>query len=203
MIKNIIFDAGSVLVNWNRLYLYTTVFRGDREKARWFIDNVTTSEWNDMTDTGKPLDECLMQLYSDFPDQRKYIAAYWNCYPDMDRGEIPGMYDLLVSLSGTGYNLYCLTNWSAETFPIVKSKHHRIFSLFNGIVVSAEEKLMKPDTAIYTLLLERYGLNARECIFVDDRQANVDGAIQAGIDAILFKDSRKLAEALAVRHVEI
>lgn len=60
--KNIVFDVGSVLVNWMRMNLYTTLFHGDREKAKWIIDHVVTNEWNDQTDLGKPIDECLFDL---------------------------------------------------------------------------------------------------------------------------------------------
>ena len=124
--KNIVFDVGSVLVNWMRMNLYTTLFHGDREKAKWIIDHVVTNEWNDQTDLGKPIDECIFELKQAFPKYAPYIGAYWYCYKDMDGGEIPGIYEIMSELKNRGYHLFCLTNWSHETFPLVREVHARI-----------------------------------------------------------------------------
>lgn len=194
--KNIIFDVGSVLINWMRMNLYTTLFHGDREKAKWIIDQVVTNEWNDQTDLGKPIEECIFELKQAFPKYAPYIDAYWYCYKDMDGGEIPGIYEILSGLKNRGYHLFCLTNWSHETFPIVKDVHARLFGMFEGFVVSGEEKMVKPNPEIYQLLLNRYSLQASESIFIDDRQANVDGANHVGIHGILFKGAQDLKQQL-------
>ena len=195
--KNIIFDVGSVLVNWMRINLYTTLLHGDKDKAKWMVDNIVTNSWNDQTDLGKPIKECIFELKQAYPKYASYIVAYWYCYKDMDGGEIPGIYDVMKDLKDRGYQLYCLTNWSHETFPIVKEVHARLFELFDGIVVSGEEKMVKPNPEIYNLLLGRYNLNASESVFIDDRQRNVDGANQVGIQGILFTGSNNLKEQLA------
>ena len=100
--------------------------------------------------------------------------------------------------------VYCLTNWSHETFPIVKEVHARLFGMFEGIVVSGEEKLVKPNPEIYQLLLNRYSLQASESIFIDDRQVNVDGANHVGIHGILFTGAQdlkqRLCACLQIRH---
>lgn len=196
--KNIIFDVGSVLVNWMRMNLYTTLFHGDREKARWIIDHVVTNEWNDQTDLGKPIDECIFELKQAFPKYAPYIGAYWYCYKDMDGGEIPRIYEIMSELKNRGYHLFCLTNWSHETFPLVREVHARLFDMFEGIVVSGEEKMVKPNPEIYQLLLNRYDLQASESIFIDDRQVNVDGANRVGIHGILFTGSLDLRQQLGV-----
>lgn len=194
--KNIIFDVGSVLVNWMRMNLYTTLFLGDREKAKWIIDQVVTNEWNAQTDLGKPIEECIFELKQAFPKYAPYIDAYWYCYKDMDGGEVPGIYEILSDLKNRGYHLFCLTNWSHETFPIVKEVHTRLFGMFEGIVVSGEEKMVKPNPEIYQHLLNRYSLQASESIFIDDRQVNVDGANHVGIHGILFKGAQDLKQQL-------
>lgn len=194
--KNIIFDVGSVLVNWMRMNLYTTLFHGDREKAKWIIDQVVTNEWNDQTDLGKPIEECIFELKQAFPKYAPYIDAYWYCYKDMDGGEVPGIYEILSDLKNRGYHLFCLTNWSHETFPIVKEVHARLFGMFEGIVVSGEEKMVKPNPEICQLLLNRYSLQASESIFIDDRQANIDGANHVGIHGILFNGAQDLKQQL-------
>ena len=195
--KNIIFDVGSVLVNWMRINLYTTLLHGDKDKAKWMVDNIVTNSWNDQTDLGKPIKECIFELKQAYPKYAPNIVAYWYCYKDMDAGEIPGIYDVMKDLKDRGYQLYCLTNWSHETFPIVKEVHARLFELFDGIVMSGEEKMVKPNPEIYNLLLGRYNLNASESVFIDDRQRNVDGANQVGIQGILFTGSNNLKEQLA------
>ena len=168
------------------------------------IDHVVTNEWNDQTDLGKPIDECLFDLKQAYPKYAPYIVAYWYCYKDMDGGEIPGIYEIMCELKQRGYRLYCLTNWSHETFPIVKEVHARLFGMFDGIVVSGEEKLVKPNPEIYQLLLNRYSLQASESIFIDDRQVNVDGANLVGIQGILFTGAQdlkqRLCACLQIRH---
>lgn len=196
--KNIIFDVGSVLVNWMRMNLYTTLFHGDKEKAQWMIDHIVTNRWNDKTDLGKPIEECIYNLKQAYPKYAPYIVAYWYCYKDMDGGEIPGIYQVMKELKAHGYHLYCLTNWSHETFPIVKQTHARLFDMFEGIVVSGEEKMVKPNPEIYKVLLNRYNLNPSECIFIDDRQANVDGAEKVGIKGVLFQGSDTLKSQLSI-----
>ena len=195
--RNIIFDVGSVLVNWMRINLYTTLLHGDKDKAKWMVDNIVTNSWNDQTDLGKPIKECIFELKQAYSKYAPYIVAYWYCYKDMDGGEIPGIYDVMKNLKDRGYLLYCLTNWSHETFPIVKEVHARLFELFDGIVVSGEEKMVKPNPEIYNLLLGRYNLNASESVFIDDRLRNIDGANQVGIQGILFTGSNNLKEQLA------
>lgn len=185
-------------MNWMRMNLYTTLFHGDKEKARWIIDHVVTNEWNDQTDLGKPIDECIFELKQAFPKYAPYICAYWYCYKDMDGGEIPGIYEIMSELKNRGYHLFCLTNWSHETFPIVKEVHARLFDMFEGIVVSGEEKMVKPNPEIYQLLLNRYDLQASESIFIDDRQLNVDGANRVGIHGILFTGSLDLRQQLGI-----
>ena len=196
--KNIIFDVGSVLVNWMRKNLYTTLFHGDKEKAKWMIDHIVTNSWNDQTDLGKSIEDCIYELKQAYPKYAPYIVAYQYCYKDMDGGEIPGIYQVMKELKAQGYHLFCLTNWSHETFTIVKQTHARLFDMFEGIVVSGEEKLVKPNPEIYKVLLNRYQLNPSESIFIDDRQANVDGAEKVGIKGLLFQGSDSLRRQLSI-----
>ena len=94
-----------------------------------------------------------------------------------------------------GYGVYGLTNWSAETFPMVRDTYP-VFQEFDGIVVSGEEHLLKPDAAIYKCLLERYALQAEESLFVDDNAYNVVGARNVGMKAIQFTSAEELEREL-------
>ena len=192
MVKNIVFDFGGVLVDWNPHYLYDRHF-GNREKADWFLENICTGRWNIQMDGGKPFAEGCAELSAEYPEWTKEIYMFFDRWIEMMADEIPGMRELLGELKAAGYGLYGLTNWSAETFCQVRDRYE-VFSLLDGMVVSGEEHIVKPDEAIFKRLLERYGLNAAECIFVDDLQRNVDGAIQAGLQGLLFRGAESLRE---------
>ena len=110
-------------------------------------------------------------------------------------GEIEGMSSLVQRLKAAGYRVFGLTNWSSETFPLVRDKYP-IFSLMDGMVVSGEEHLLKPFAAIYNCLLERYGLRAEESLFVDDNLANVEGARAVGMQGVQFISAEELERTL-------
>ena len=184
MIKNVIFDFGCVLVNWSQHNLYDTYF-GNSEKTDWFIQNICTWEWNNQTDIGKTFASSVEEKIAEFPEWEKEICMYWERWEDMIGGAVEGMLDWICELKKAGYKVYGLSNWSAETFPLVKDKFP-IFKMMDGIVISGEELIAKPDHRIYQILLNRYNLQANECVFVDDRQGNIDAAKELGIHGITF-----------------
>lgn len=186
MIKNVIFDFGCVLVYWNQHNLYTPYF-GSKEKADWFIDNICTMSWNNETDLGKRFADAIAEKVAEFPEWEKEIRMYWERWEEMIGGEVTGMKEWIRELKTSGYGTYGLTNWSTETFPFVKDKFE-VFGILDGIVMSGEEGVTKPDLRIYQILLDRYGLKAEECLFVDDRLENVEAALALGMQGIVFKN---------------
>lgn len=170
IIKNIIFDFGGVLMDWNPKYLYQNVFNSE-EEMDYFLDNIATLKWNAEQDRGRSFQEATEILQNQYPEFSKEIALYYSQWPVMLKGTIEENVSILRNLHGR-YQLYGLTNWSAESFPYAY-KNYDFFSLFNGIVVSGEEKLIKPDERIYELLLNRYNLNASECLFIDNNYENI------------------------------
>lgn len=191
--KNIILDFGGVLIDWNPHYLLDGYF-GSVDQAEWFIRHICTDAWNAEIDKGKPFAQAVEERVALFPEWEKEIRLYHTGWIRMIGEEIPGMYALECALKDAGYRLYGLTNWAAETFSLVRGK--RIFSILDGMVVSGEEGLLKPGPEIYRTLLARYSLQAGECLFVDDRQPNVDGARAVGIDAVLFTGAEALQALL-------
>ena len=194
MIKNIVFDFGGVLVDWNPHYLYDGYF-GSREKADWFLANICTMEWNVQMDGGKPFAQGIAELSAVHPQWSREIQMYFDRWMDMMGEEIPHMRELIQDLKRRGYRIFGLTNWSAETFCQVRYRYG-IFDLLEGMTVSGEEHVTKPDQAIYRRLLERFSLVPGECLFIDDNAANVAGAIQAGMAAVRFTDPATLKEYL-------
>ncbi len=193
-LKNIIFDFGGVLVDWNPRYLYDKYF-GDEERSEWFLNNICLYSWNLQMDGGKPFAEGVRELQALHPEWKEAIAIYHTRWVEMMGGEVEGTADVLRRLKAAGYKIYGLTNWSAETFPLI-SDTYTVFGEFDGIVVSGEEHLLKPDAAIYRCLLDRYALIPEESIFIDDNEANVAAAIELGIEAHRFQNAAELERSL-------
>lgn len=194
MIKNIIFDFGGVLLDWNPRYLYKPYFNDDEEMEH-FLSDICNGEWNIKQDAGRPFAEAVKELQAKFPEYAEAIQMYDDDWEKMLKCELPGSIDLLKELKSMGYGIYGLTNWSAEKIGYAFA-NYSFFSLFDGIVVSGVEKVVKPDRKIYEILLERYSLKPGECVFIDDNQDNVDMAKVLGINAIRFDNIGNVKEHL-------
>lgn len=194
MIKNIIFDFGGVLLDWNPRYLYKSYFNNDGEMEH-FLADICNGEWNIRQDAGRPFAEAVKELQAKFPEYAEAIQMYDDDWEKMLKCELPESIDLLKELKFMGYGIYGLTNWSAEKIGYAFA-NYSFFSLFDGIVVSGVEKVVKPDRKIYEILLERYSLKPGECVFIDDNQDNVDMAKVLGINAIRFDNIGNVKEHL-------
>ena len=184
MIRNVIFDFGGVLVDWNPRYLYDPYF-GDPAKTDHFLEQICPYSWNATVDAGKSTAEATAERIALYPEWEKEIRMYYGEWIKMMNGELPGMRELVAELKDKGYGIYGLTNWSAETFPLIRDTYP-IFRLMDGIVVSGEEHTMKPRPEIYRILLDRYALNSSESVFIDDNPDNIAAAETFGIKGIVF-----------------
>ena len=198
MIKNIVFDFGGVLVDWNPRYLYYPYFNGDEAQTEWFLENICTYTWNVQMDGGKPFSEGVAELTAQYPEWAEAIEVYHSRWNEMIGGEVEGTASLVHRLMEAGYRVYGLTNWSLETYPMIRDRY-KVFSLFEGVVVSGEECLLKPDEKIYRCLLERYSLKAEESVFLDDNADNVAGAEAVGMAAIRFESATQAEQELRTR----
>ncbi len=195
-ITTIIFDLGGVLIDWNPRYVYRQIFDSE-EKIDWFFENICTGEWNEKQDAGRSLEEATEELVLKHPDYEDAVRAYYGRWEEMLGGPIPGTVEILKRLIGTKkYKLYALTNWSAETFPVALGRYD-FLRWFEGIVMSGEEKTRKPFADIYQLLLNRFGVNPAEAIFIDDSLRNIRGAEQEGITGIHFQSPKQLLQELS------
>ena len=195
--NNLIFDFGGVLVDWNPRRLFLPYF-GDAARTDWFLSNICTYAWNAQVDAGRTTAEITAERVAEFPEWEKEIRMYYDHWIDMMGDAIPGMEQLVRDCKAQGRGVWGLTNWSRELFPLVRDRYP-VFGLLDGYVVSGVERTMKPGPQIYRILLERYGLKAEECIFIDDTPANVAGAEALGIQGILFKDAVQLRKELELR----
>jgi len=194
-IKNIIFDLGGVLIDWNPDYVYKDVFNDD-EKMAWFYREICTMEWNENQDAGHPLDKATEERVALFPQYEKWIRMYYNRWEEMLGESIPGSVKLLKKcIDHPGLKVVALTNWSAETFPVAQKKFD-FLQWFEGIVVSGEEMTRKPFPAIYQTTLRRFNLVAQESLFIDDNLRNIKAAEALGIHCIHFKTPQQLEQQL-------
>lgn len=194
-IETVVFDLGGVLIAWDPRYLYRKVFASE-QAVEHFLQTVCTPEWNHELDLGRPFDEAIQELCARYPKYKDQIEAYRTRWGEMLGGPICGSVRLLESLRERGVPLYALTNWSAETFGIAKERYG-FLGWFEEIVVSGEEKVAKPDRAIYERLVERTGISPRSSLFVDDSEANVRAAGKLGFTGVVFRGHETLARELA------
>jgi 2-haloacid dehalogenase len=191
-IKNIIFDLGGVLIDWNPEYVYLDVFEGDRKKMQWFLDEICTMDWNENQDGGYPLQKATEERVSLFPQYEEWIRMYYGRWEEMLGGSIEETVEILDQLlEDIKFRVIALTNWSSETFPVALQRFEFLHR-FEGIVVSGIEKTRKPFPDIYQLTLDRYGFKAEETLFIDDNQRNIDAAADMGIQTIHFKNPKDL-----------
>lgn len=194
-ITTVVFDIGNVLIEWNPEYLYQRLIPDDTER-KIFLDTICTPEWNLQQDMGRSWDEGVEMLSQRHPDKSDLIAAYSKHWHDMVPGEIPGTRKLLTDLGSKGVPLYAVTNFSSEKFIEAQDRFPFLKTSFLDIVVSAEERLIKPDPRIYQVLFERNQLDAENCLFIDDSIANVKAAREVGMTAHHFRSAAGLEEDL-------
>jgi 2-haloacid dehalogenase len=190
-----IFDFGGVLIDWDPLYLYTKLFSGDRQAAKSFLDKIGFQAWNLRQDAGRPFGEAVEALCAQFPQDCELIRAYDTRWRESIGGPIQPTVAILWELRAKGYPLYGFSNWSVEKFDLIRHEFE-FLDWFDEIILSGEVKLAKPDPRIFSLLLERIGWTAKECLLVDDSIANVEAARRIGFRTIHFQSPERLRAGL-------
>ena len=192
----IIFDLGGVLIDWNPRYLYRKIFKDDEPGMEYFLKQVCSPEWNMRQDAGRPFKEAAQELITIYPEHKECIEAYFLRWPEMVADAFWDSVAILKALKDREYSLHALSNWSAETFPLV-SHRFEFLGWFETILLSGEEKLVKPDPEIFELMLKRIGRKAEQCIFIDDTKANITAARELGFCAIPFVSPVQLSAELS------
>ncbi len=193
----VVFDVGNVLLDWNPRHLYRKIIDDDA-RMEWFLEHVCSPSWNVQQDGGRTFAEAVAERISLFPDWEHEVRAFDTRWLETVSGPIAKSVEVLRGLVTRKAPVYAITNFSSEKWRTAQA-HFDFLRLFEGAVVSGEERLLKPDPAIYHLLLSRYGLEAGSCIFVDDSAANIAGALSVGMKAIHFGPQTDLVGEL-VRH---
>lgn len=180
-----VFDLGGVLIDWNPENLYRELIP-DSDERHEFLTTICTPAWNFEMDAGRSVHESVTALANAHPDHAALIEAWWIRWTEMLNGEIPGTRPIVEALARTGRPLYAITNWSAETWPLGVQHYPFVEELFDGIVVSGQEQVAKPDPRLFEILNDRYGLDPHSTIYVDDSPANIDTAKGIGYITHLF-----------------
>jgi 2-haloacid dehalogenase len=194
-IHAIIFDFGNVLIKWDPHRLFNKYFANDTAEIDRFLAEINFNDWNLSQDKGYPFAQAVVDLSSQYPQYAELIRAYDVEWEESITGIIPETVETLYKRKIAGYQLYGLTNWSAEKFSIVRHKY-AFFDLFEDIVVSGEVNLIKPDPAIFSLLLEKIHRLPEECLMVDDSLKNIETAEKMGFLTIHFTSPTQLKKAL-------
>ncbi len=194
-IHAIIFDFGGVLVNWDPHRVFLKYFDNDEQAINKFLEEINFSEWNLRQDKGYPFKQAVAELSGQFPQYARLIRAYDEEWEESITGVIPGTVKLLHRLKSAGYPLYGLSNWNIEKFSIVRHKY-ALFDLFDDIMVSGEIELIKPDPAIFELMLRRINFLSQECVMIDDTPKNIEVAQRMGFVSIQFTTPENLEAEL-------
>ena len=193
-IDTVIFDLGNVLIGWDPRRLYRQLIE-DEAQMDWFLREVCNSEWNEQQDAGRPWTEATALLRGRFPEHAELIDAYHLRWEETLVGAMEDSVALLAELRARGVRLLALTNWSQQTFPIARQRF-AFLQWFEGIVVSGEERLIKPDPRIYQRLLERYAVDPSTALYIDDSARNVAAAESLGMHGWWFRGADGLREQL-------
>ena len=190
MIKNILFDMGQVLIRFDQKYFIKRLGIEDADLDLLLREVYRSVEWVQM-DRGTLREEDAFRSISKRLPERLHDAA-WKliCMWDRPILEIDGMYDLVAELKRKGYGIYLLSNASVrqhDYWPRIPASR-----FFDGKLISADVKVIKPQPEIYQLCLEKFNLKAEECFFIDDAPANIEGALCCGISGAVFHGDVKL-----------
>jgi 2-haloacid dehalogenase len=194
-IDTVIFDVGNVLIPWNPRWLLRKLVADESALDR-FLDEVGFAAWNARIDAGQSIAQATAEGGARFPHYRHLLQAYFDRWEESIGPPFAEVVALSRSLRDAGYRTLALTNFSSETFPRAL-RLNPFLNEFEGIVVSGEVGLIKPDPAIYRLLCERHSVAAERSVFIDDSLHNVEGARRVGMHALHFRSAASLLEELS------
>lgn len=199
-IDTVIFDMGGVLLDWDPRHLYRKVFDDDEAIER-FLDELALIEWHTANhDSGRvPMADSIAAKIERHPEYASELGMWAERYPEMIGGPVDGTLEILSELRGR-VGLYLLSNAPAEPVAQLRADWP-FFDWFDGVVISGEEQLAKPDPAIFRLLVDRFDLDPHTTLFVDDVEANLAGAAEVGLGVILFESAAQLRRQLTERGV--
>jgi len=193
-VRHIVFDIGKVLIHYDPNIPFSRLIPDEAERTAFF-ENVCTHEWNLEQDRGRDWAEAEALLIEQFPGKADLIRAFRIHWNEMVSHSYDDSVDLMLDLIQQGRDVTMLTNFAADTFKEAQEKFP-FLKVPRGVTVSGEIGMIKPDREIYDTHAASFDLEPAACLFIDDSQKNVDGAIAAGWQAVHFTGAEKLREDL-------
>ena len=169
-----LFDLGGVFFDWDPNHFYINIF-DDPDERKYFLNQICNDVWNIKQDAGRTFKEAELELITKFPKYEKQIKMYYTNHRNMIKKTFNDSILILDYLKKNNYKCYVLSNWSAETFKGM-TEDYPFLKKFDGLLISGEDKLIKPDPAIYQLAIKRFNLDPKECVFIDDKLENIEAA---------------------------
>ena len=169
-----LFDLGGVFFDWDPNHFFINIFNDPKER-NYFLKNICNDAWNIQQDAGRSAVDAEFELIPKFPKYEKQIKMYYANHRNMIKGTYSESIKVLKYLKKNNYECYVLSNWSAETF-VGMVEDYPFLKEFDGLLISGEDRLIKPDLAIYQLAIKRYNLNPLKCVFIDDKLENIEAA---------------------------
>jgi len=200
-VKAVVFDVGRVIVQWDLRCLFAKLIQ-DEDQLDWFLANVVTEQWHFEHDAGRPLSDMVPERKAQFPGHADLIDAYAERFLETIPGPVAGTAELIRALDGAGVPLFAITNFGADFWEMFLPTQP-VLSRFRDIVVSGQERLAKPDPAIFRLAQRRFGHAPAEMLFIDDNPANIAAARQEGWQVHHFVCAPGLAADLRGRGLPV
>lgn len=191
-IDAVVFDVGNVLIAWDCAAILHALLPERPDLHAELTTRVFHSPYWTMRDRDSATrEEVIAAMSRTAPELSPYIRRVmegWNDLPDIPEGV-----EALKTCKAHRKKVYALTNYAADEFAHTRCTH-AFFDLFDGIIVSGQEKLIKPGLEIYAHLIFRYGLDPKRTLFIDDSPANIEAALESGWQAICYNRAGKLAK---------
>jgi len=185
-----LFDLGGVFFDWDPNHFFKDIF-DSAEERKYFLTEICSDEWNVKQDAGRTIEDAESELIPKYPHYAKEIKMYYKNHRNMIRGIFHLSIEVLHKLKQLNYECYVLSNWSAETFEGM-TQAYPFLKTFNGLLISGEDKLMKPDAAIYELAINRFNLIPNETVFIDDKIENIKAAQNLKLKTIHLIDPKNI-----------
>ena len=185
-----LFDLGGVFFDWDPKNFFKDKFDNQSE-MNFFLDNICNNDWNLQQDKGRLIIDAENDLITKFPNYEEKIKMYYPNHRKMIKGIFHESIELLYELKKKNYSCYILSNWSSETFEGMTDEYNFLKD-FDGMIISGDIKLVKPDKKIFEFAIEKFNLAPDETIFIDDRIENINSAQNLNFKTVHLTDPKRI-----------